>query len=521
MHGAPEKKTVAVPGASSSYPSFISELHKKCESLEVNCARNMRVNGTMNARWGILVATLMLLREAAVASGAFLDKDSDFKGQEVIGEGAVFASSLRRLSGTTPFSGRVSAWELIDTSTNTKVMDLFTGAIVYSTNPSFSIKAVVSGSGTRSVSLALNGVYTNTENKAPYALCKNSGQIFIRCDKLTHGLHTVTGQACPDRDARGNCQQPPSALVFEIRLPNAPTAKSPTSAPVQPPAKPPTNSPNTPPMKAPAMPQNAPIKATPSAPALARSPTKQPFSKLTSAPVCTLRDSAGTCCQPGATLRDGKCCQSGDILVKSPVNTERFCCPAGVTLVEPLGTCCQPGATLLDGNRECCPPGSTQLNRNLDCCDPGSVLLSGVCCPPGTSLIGSDGKCCQSGDILVKSPVNTERFCCPAGVTLVEPLGTCCQPGATLLDGSRECCPPGSTQLNRNLDCCLPGVNVVGSDGTCCKPGDVLAGRPFSSQRFCCPAGVTLVDINGKCCLAGVASLDVFGLCCGDRQVGC
>jgi hypothetical protein len=198
LHGAPKNKNYhrsrSFQQLSSHHQSTIKSL-----SLRVNCVtgRNMRVSVTMNASWCLLVATLTLLWDATVASGAFLDKESDFKGHEVIGEGAVGTSSLRRLSGTKPFSGRVSAWELVDTNTNTKVMDLFPGAIVYSTNPSFSIKAVVSGSGTRSVSLVLNGGYTNIENEAPYALCKNSGQIFIRCDKLTHGVHTVTGQDRP------------------------------------------------------------------------------------------------------------------------------------------------------------------------------------------------------------------------------------------------------------------------------------------------------------------------------------
>jgi hypothetical protein len=127
------------------------------------------------------------------------------------------SSSPRHLSGrASSCTGHVSGWELIDTTTNSKVVDLVNGTIVYSDNPSFSIRAMVNGSGTRSVSLTLNSGYTNTENTEPYSLCTNWGDTYRRCDGLTHGQHAVTGAACCDLDGGGTCQLPLTVLAFEI-----------------------------------------------------------------------------------------------------------------------------------------------------------------------------------------------------------------------------------------------------------------------------------------------------------------
>jgi hypothetical protein len=127
---------------------------------------------------------------------------------------------LRGLSRTSlSCTGKVTGWELIDTTTDKKVQDLVDGDIVYSDHPSFSIRAVVSGSGTRSVRLTLNDGYTHTDIAPPFALCDNSGRRrqYRRCDGLTHGSHVVTGTACCDRDRRGTCRRPATTLSFEIR----------------------------------------------------------------------------------------------------------------------------------------------------------------------------------------------------------------------------------------------------------------------------------------------------------------
>jgi hypothetical protein len=125
---------------------------------------------------------------------------------------------LRGVSGKSlSCTGQVTGWELYDTTTNKKVQDLANGDIVYSTNPTFSIRAVVTGSGTRSVRLTLNDGYTYTGIAPPYALCDNSGR--RRCDGLVYGSHVVLGTACCDRDRRGTCRRPATTLSFEIRRP--------------------------------------------------------------------------------------------------------------------------------------------------------------------------------------------------------------------------------------------------------------------------------------------------------------
>jgi hypothetical protein len=186
-------------------------------------------------------------------------------------------------------SSQVFAWELIDTNTDIKVMDLVNGTIVYDDQPSFSIRAVTSGSETRSVRLTLNGGYTNTENAAPYALCTNKGSVYRRCDGLTHGKHVVTGSACCDRGGLGTCQQPPTALDFEIRLPtptNAPSyAPLQTRSPTVTPTKAPTTAPTTTPTKATVPtkdPTNGPTKAPAEAPTMA--PTEAPSKNHSNSP---------------------------------------------------------------------------------------------------------------------------------------------------------------------------------------------------------------------------------------------
>jgi hypothetical protein len=142
---------------------------------------------------------------------------------------------LRGLSRTSlSCTGKVTGWELIDTTTDKKVQDLVDGDIVYSDHPSFSIRAVVSGSGTRSVRLTLNDGYTHTDIAPPYALCDNSGRRqFRRCDGLTHGSHVVLGTACCDRDRRGTCRRPATTLIFEIRRSEQGSSQDSNSGPRQ------------------------------------------------------------------------------------------------------------------------------------------------------------------------------------------------------------------------------------------------------------------------------------------------
>jgi hypothetical protein len=122
--------------------------------------------------WNLLVASLTVASVWANASLESPDKLNDVDP----------SSSLRHLSGGTSCTGRVTGWELIDTKTN-EVKAIKSGDVVYSDNPSFSIRAVVSGTGTRSVPLTLNAGYTNIENTAPYALCTNLGDMYRRGEK--------------------------------------------------------------------------------------------------------------------------------------------------------------------------------------------------------------------------------------------------------------------------------------------------------------------------------------------------
>jgi hypothetical protein len=241
---------------------------------------------TMPAVWNLLAISLTVtsgLTNASLYSPGVL-------------HGLDTSSSLRHLSANIfSCSSRVSAWELIDTKTGTKVMDLVNDTIVYVDQPSFSIRAVTSGSGTLYVRLTLNGGYTNTEKAAPYALCTNMGSVYRRCDGLTHGKHVVTGSACCDRGGIENCQHPPTALAFEIRT-NAPSnAPLQTRAPIMPLTKAPAKAPTTNPTEVAAVaptkdPTNGPTKAPTEAPIMApteassKVPTKAPMA-LTKVPL--------------------------------------------------------------------------------------------------------------------------------------------------------------------------------------------------------------------------------------------
>jgi hypothetical protein len=185
----------------------------------------------MPAVWNLLVVALTV---ASVFASTLLEP-SEFV---VINRMDPSPPALRGQSRTSlSCSATVTGWELIDTTTNKKVQDLVNGDIVYSANdsPSFSIRAVVSGSGTRSVRLTLNGGYTHTDIAPPYALCEtNTGDrrhrhdsTYRRCDGvLTHGHHVVIATACCDRDRRGTCDRPATTLNFEIRSRSAAAANS-------------------------------------------------------------------------------------------------------------------------------------------------------------------------------------------------------------------------------------------------------------------------------------------------------
>jgi hypothetical protein len=217
---------------------------------------------------------VMILLWVTVTTPSTVALDSlDFVQNSICSSSSSLLSSSSSSQRHLAFSGQVTAWELIDTrtSTSTKVMDLVNGAIVTSENPSFSINAIVSGTGISSVRLTLDGNFTNIEDGAPYALCRNTGTTFQRCKGLMYGTHTVTGAACSASGGRGTCQVSPTTLVFEIRRP--------TSAPVAPaapvaPTKAPTNAPVAP-MKAPELTTKAPVVV----------PTKAPVKAPTSAPI--------------------------------------------------------------------------------------------------------------------------------------------------------------------------------------------------------------------------------------------
>jgi hypothetical protein len=427
------------------------------------------------------------------------------------------SSSLRHLSGATgSCTGRVTGWELIDTKTNAKVTDLANGTIVYSENPSFSIRAVVTGTGTRSVSLTLNSGYTNTENTAPYALCTNLGETYRRCNGLVHGKHTVTGTACCDRNGRGICQRPPTTLAFEIRSP-APT-KPPTKAPVtkapKAPTKPPTKAPTKPPTKTPT-----------------KAPTKAPMK------VCTVPGYDGDrdgCCGAGVLAADsiGFCCQPGEIVRFDPtVQTVSFfdkCCPqetavligiTGIYAGQP-GVCCPAGTALVgfsvvDFDVECCKPDDIlvpNLIFGVDFCCPKKTIAVAfdfkaglaLCCPPSTGVNPVTNLCCSDG----------QMECTPKPSSSCAVIGndgdgdSCCGANVTAVSSKYECCEPGQIVAFMNKTgedvCCPPGTTGVNSDGVCCPANNTLVKNVWESRgsldAICCPAGTTVTDSSEQCC---------------------
>jgi hypothetical protein len=404
--------------------------------------------------WNLLVASFTVASVWANASLESPDKLSDVDP----------SSSLRYLSGGTSCTGRVTGWELIDTKTY-EVKAIKSGDIVYSNNPSFSIRALVTGSGTRSVPMTLNTGYTNTENVAPYALCTNLGDTYRRCKRLTHGKHTVTGAACCDRDGRGTCQRPPTTLVFEIRRP----------APTKPPTK---------------------------------APTKAPMK------VCAVPGNAG-CCGAGVIAADtyGNCCTPNEIVAYNPRGPVfDNCCPRGTMVASSAGECCPPGnivmnvtnyAELVYYTDVCCPSGTklvgTTLGQHLECCKPGDVLVPSPLLDPALGFVF----CCPNRTIAATiNPTNFSTVCCPPNTGVNRVTKKCCA------DGQRECTPkpsPSCAVVGNDGDgdeCCGAGVLAADSEFTCCAPG--LIRIAFSNRTgfdICCPQGSTGVD--HKCCPTG------------------
>jgi hypothetical protein len=276
------------------------------------------------------------------------------------------SSFLCHLAGSTSLcSANVTGWELIDTTTNNKVQDLVSGDIVYSDNPSFSIRAMVSGSGITSVRFTLDvGGYTHTETTAPYSLCTNSGRMYRRCKDLTYGTRTVTGMACCDR----TCQATPTALVFEIRRP------TPTKAPTKAPSK-------------------APAKA----------PTRE----------C-----------PKFDWKD-MCCQSNEILVKSTPFNQDTCCPPETMVVDSVLACCKPNDIVVSSPlaqaqfKFCCPTSTiaatfTPLNEP-QCCpaNTGVNMVTLECCPTGQATCSTAPTRAPSGQAPATAPVKVPTNQCP------------------------------------------------------------------------------------------------------------
>jgi hypothetical protein len=382
------------------------------------------------------------------------------------------ASFHRHLSrSNSSCTGRVSKWELFDTKTNKKVMDLVNGTIVYSNDPSFNIRAVVSGSGTRSVVLTLDSGYTQIENTVPYALCGNKGNTYRRCNGLTFGKHTVTGKACCGRGGRGTCQRPLATLVFEIRRPVATPTKT-------------------------------------------KAPTRAPMKNCRPGVVSI----NGGCCVPDIDV----CCEPGQILAFKPRGPPfDYCCPLGTTLVNYFGDCCRAGDILVTLNDSsvsdfCCPPETTvvgfYVGRGYECCKPGEILVrssfkysggSGICCPAGTI-----GATFTSTTGVLKF----DKVCCPPNTGVNPVTQKCCA------NGQRECTPKPSPSCavvgddGDGNDCCGAGVLVAMSDYTCCPPGQIVAvsNPPLNRPRIelCCPQGTTGVSLfveagPASCCLAG------------------
>jgi hypothetical protein len=328
--------------------------------------------------------------------------------------------------------------------------------------------------------------------------------MYRRCEGLVHGKHTVTGAACCDKNGRGTCQHPPTALAFEIRrpAPTKPTTKAPvTKAPTKPPTKPPTKSPVTKP------PTKAPVTKT---------PTKAPLK------VCEV---------PGS---------DGD---------RSTCCGAGVLAANSLGGCCKPSEIVRFD-----PNGIdvfTTIYFDKCCPQEAAVLIAGICCPAGTALAGFSlvtgfNECCKPGDILAPAPFPGFEglgFCCPNGTdaaTINPEDGTtvCCPRGTGVnlvttkccADGQMECTPkpsPSCAVVGNDGDrdeCCGAGVLAANSNYECCAPNDILV-KVMMESSICCPAGTALADSEGQCCKPGdiLIPYNVFGraktMCCPNSTI--
>jgi hypothetical protein len=460
----------------------------------------------MPTMWNLLVASMTV---ASVWGHASLESPETLNKND--------ASTSHRLQATGSCTGRVTGWELIDTKNNTKVMDLVNGTIVYSDDPSFSIRVVVSGSGTRSVKLTLDRSYTNTENEAPYALCTNTGNTYRRCGGLTVGKHMVTGAACCDKSGRGTCQRPPTALAFEIRRPTKPPTKPPTKAPTKPPTKPPTKAPTKAPMKAPttkaptkaqtSAPTNAPTNAPTKAPLT--TPTKAPTKHPTQAPVCAVKGDDGDgdgCCGAGVTAVNytGGCCPVGNIAVPNLPEKVNFCCPNTTLVADSLGHCCKlsdilapsPSFNPLRRAGFCCPINTSAAAITFGV---NGIINGSICCPPNTGVNAITRKCCEEGQQKCCEARNGTSGCCNAAAVFNPPLST------------KLCCPlplvpvPSNTYYNPllNFSGCCSETSIAFKQARCGPPN---TGINLFTDTFC-PTG------QAECTKCKVGEVEGVGCC--------
>jgi hypothetical protein len=125
----------------------------------------------------------------------------------------------------------ITNFELIDAATDTKIADISNGATITvpANSYSFNVNAVVeSGKQIGSMSFDMDGMHSNVENFAPYALCGNSGPDFFACRKLGLGPHALVAVPWEGRNKHGKSGAP---VAINFVLLAGQVTDAPTSAP--------------------------------------------------------------------------------------------------------------------------------------------------------------------------------------------------------------------------------------------------------------------------------------------------
>jgi hypothetical protein len=129
-------------------------------------------------------------------------------------------------------AGYLTKLELIDSTSDTKVLDLINGQVIATSRPSFNVNAAYSDPTQVIKSVKFTNAQQNrTENSAAYAFCGNNGADFYNCTTLGYGTHTIT--AVPYSASNGLGEAGTAVTVtFSIVSPaTSPTTLAPVAAP--------------------------------------------------------------------------------------------------------------------------------------------------------------------------------------------------------------------------------------------------------------------------------------------------